>query len=400
MGEYFYTAKTPRGDTVQGTLVAENEAAVLRALDERSLFPVQIQPAEELGARASGRRRVRRRDVGLFYGQLADLLDAGVPLLKALDSLIRSTVNPRLVQILKEVRADVADGKSLTASLGQFPGVFPPLHTAMIQAGERAGFLEDVLSSLSAFVERLDELRAKVLGAMIYPALLVAAGSVVLTLALIFFVPRFEPLLANAPKPLPTRIVFAMSHLLRDYAPILLLTLVGLGLLLFTAVTSRAGRRAFESFRLRAPVLGPTLRALAIARFCRILGTLLANGVPILQSLAISKDATGSALLADRISEAQENVREGKSLAAPMRASGIFPDQIVAMIAVAEEANKLDTVLLKVADTVERRAHRQVDQAVRLLEPVILCLVAMGIGSLALGLLLPIFTMASALGRQ
>lgn len=400
MADFQYLAKNATGETVSGVVSAETEATALRVLSEQNLFPLTITDTSAGSRQKAVRRRIRTRDVGILYGQLADLIGSGVPLLRALDSLIRSTVNRRLVLVLKEVRDSVADGRSLTDSLRAFPDVFPTLHTAMVQAGERASFLEDVLRSLSEFLERLDELRSKVIGSMVYPALLAGVGSVVLVGALLFFVPRFEPLLGDAAKPLPTELVFGLSRALRGYWYLLALGLGGLGGLLWGAVSSERGRRLFEEWRLRVPVIGDALRLLAITRFCRILGTMLANGVPILQALAISRGATGSRVLGDRIGEAMENVRGGKPLTDPLRQGGYFPEQILAMIRVAEESNRLHKVLLHIADTVERRTNRQVDQAVRLLEPLILCVVAMAIGFLALGLLLPIFTMASALGRS
>ncbi len=400
MADFHYVAKTPAGDTVTGVIAAETEASALRVLGERNLFPLTLRDHSSAARQKTTHRRVRTRDVGVMYGQLADLIGAGVPLLRALDSLIKSTVNTRLVEVLREVRSAVADGKSLNEAFRDFPEVFPPLHTAMVQAGERASFLEDVLRSLAGFLERLDELRSTVIGSMIYPALLAAVGTVVLTGALLFFVPRFEPLLGDAPKPLPTELVFAMSRALRSYWYLLALAFGGVGVLVWGGIASERGRRLFEEWRLRIPVVGTALRLLAITRFCRILGTMLANGVPLLQALAISRGATGSRLMADRITDAMENVRGGKALTEPLRVGGLFPEQILAMIRVAEESNRLDKVLLTIADTVERRTNRQVDQTVRLLEPLILCLVAMAIGFLALGLLLPIFTMASALGRS
>lgn len=400
MGEFFYTAKTAGGENVTGTITAENEAGVLRILDEKSLFPISVVDKSEGVREQAAKRRVRTRDIGVMYGQLADLIGSGVPLLRALDSLIRSTVNRRLSQLLKEIRAAVADGKSLTEAFRQFPEVFPPLHTTMVQAGERASFLEDVLRSLSGFLERLDELRSKVIGSMIYPIILSAVGLVVLVGALLFFVPRFEPLLANTKMLLPTEVVFLMSRALRLFWPVLLIAGGGGAALLWGTLKSVSGKRFIERWRLKIPVVGTAMRMVAISRFCRILGTMLANGVPLLQALAISKDATGSTLLADLIAQAAENVREGKPLTEPLREGGLFPDQILAMIAVAEESNRLDKVLVNISDTVERRTNRQVDQAVRLVEPLILCAVAVAIGFLALGLLLPIFTMASTLGSR
>jgi len=172
-------------------LEADSEAAVLRVLEEKNLFPISIAGSGTSVKTSTKRRRVRMRDVGIMYGQLADLIGSGVPLLRALDSLIRSTVNQRLAAILREVRGSIADGKTLTDSLREFPETFPLLHTAMIQAGERAAFLQDVLRGLAEFVERLDDLRSKVLGALIYPALLTVLGVSIIVFALMFFVPYF-----------------------------------------------------------------------------------------------------------------------------------------------------------------------------------------------------------------
>ena len=400
MPKFRYTALDAAGRQVSGQLEADGEAGAMRLLSDRQLFPVAIR-SEDGGTGPGGRRRrVSTRDVGLMYGQLADLIGSGVPMLRALDSLVRSTVSTNLKAILKEVRTAVADGKTLTDALKKYPEVFPPLHTAMVQAGERASFLEDVLRSLAEFLERLDELKAKVMGAMIYPALLSALGATVMAGALIFFVPKFEPLLAGAQKPLPTVLLFGASTILRSYWYLVILVL-GVGITsLISALRKESSRRTLEVLQFKIPVVGTALRMLAITRFCRILGTMLANGVPMLGALKIAKDATGSRLLGEQIAAAAESVRDGKSLSVPLSAGGLFPDQVMAMITVAEESNKLDKVLLQIANTVERRTNQQVDQSVRLIEPVILCLVAAGIGFLALGLLLPIFTLAGSLGKH
>lgn len=402
MNQFQYVALNATGQKVNGALEAESEAAVLRVLEEKNLFPLEVQ-AEATAKQTRFvlfKRRVRNRDVGVLYGQLADLIGSGVPLLRALDTLIKSTVSAPLVEMLKQIRANVSDGKSLTESMREHPEVFPPLHTSMVQAGERAAFLEDVLRSLSEFLERLDELRGKVMGALIYPALLVAVGLAVMMAALVFFVPRFEPLLSGVKKPLPTEVVFLLSRAARLYGVWIILGIGGLVSLIWNRLRSERARRKIEQWRLKVPVVGDALRLLAITRFCRILGTMLTNGVPLLQALRISKDATGSNLMAERIADAVESVRDGKRLSEPLSVGSFIPEQILAMITVAEESNKLDKVLLQIADTVERRTNRQVDQVVRLIEPAILCLVAAGIGFLALGLLLPIFTMASSLGSK
>lgn len=401
MALFHYTAMDEAGKRVTGSIEAEAEPAVLRALEDQRLFPLKVV---QKGGPPPGSKRpqskVRTRDLGLLYGQLADLLGSGVPLLRALDSLIRSTPVAAQKTLLREIRAAVADGKSLSDAIRAYPEVFPVLHIAMIQAGERAAFLEEVLRNLSGFLERFEELRSKVMGALIYPALLMGLGTLVMVGALVFFVPRFEPLLAAARKPLPTELMFLASRTIRSYWYLAAAVMGGGGFLIWTQLKTEAARRRLERWQLKVPVLGEALRLLAITRLCRILGTMLANGVPLLTALKISQNATGSTILAQKVAEATESVRDGKRLSEPLAQGGFFPEQILAMIAVAEESNKLDQVLVQIADTVERRTNRSVDQAVRLIEPLILCLVAAGIGFLALGLLLPIFTMASALGSK
>jgi general secretion pathway protein F len=398
--QFAYTALTAGGQKVGGSIDAESEAQVLRSLEEKNLFPVSVAAkGVQKTARAKKGKGVRSRDVGVMYGQLADLIGSGVPLLRALDTLIKSTPNTNLVLVLRDIRGAVADGKSLNESMKQFPEIFPTLHTSMVQAGERASMLETVLRSLASFIERLDELRSKVLGAMIYPMLLVAVGIAVMVGALVFFVPKFEPLLANVQQALPTKLIFTLSIILRSYWHFVAIALVAAVFAGLSVFRSESAKRVAERWRMKIPVVGSALRMVAITRFCRILGTMLTNGVPLLQAMNIAKGATGSTLMADRIAEAAESVREGKSLTAPLGVGGLFPEQILAMLSVAEESNQLEKVLLQIADTVERRTNREVDQAVRLVEPLILCLVAAGIGFLALGLLLPIFTMASSLGK-
>ncbi len=400
MPHFTYIAMTEAGGKVSGAIEAESEAVAMRLIEEKRLFPVSVRGKGGAAKGVPKKRRVRSSDLGTLYGQMADLLGSGVPLLRTLDSLIRSTPAPGLRELLKEIRAAVADGKSLTETLRQFPDVFPPLHTAMIQAGERAAFMEEVLRSLSGFIERFEELRSKVMGALIYPALLAGLGTVVMLAALMFFVPKFEPLLANVKKPLPSEVMFMASHVVRSYWYLVILAIGAVAGFLWFNLRNDVVRRKLERWQLKVPVVGSALRLLAITRFCRILGTMLANGVPLLHALKISKDATGSSILADLVAESAEAVRDGKRLSEPLGKSDFIPEQILAMIAVAEESNNLDKVLVQIADTVERRTNRQVDQAVRLIEPAILCLVAAAIGFLALGLLLPIFTMASALGSK
>ena len=399
MPKFQYTARNLSGGKVAGLIEADGEGAAIQLLERKELYPVDIWNTEDKADNRLFRGRISNRDLGVMYGQLSDLLGSGVPLLRALKSIVKSTVNKRLKGVLGDIHNSVADGKSLYESMAEHHNIFPALHTVMVQAGERASFIEEVLESLSVFLERLDELRGKVLGALIYPVMLVMLGGTVMVAALVLFVPKFEPMLAGIEKPMPTEVIFFLSESIRNFWAIIATAIGGLFAFFWSAMQSQSSKRAMERWRLKIPVAGTAMRMVAITRFCRILGTMLANGVPILQALAISRDATGSALLAENIDEAIKNVRAGEPLTEPLKGGGLFPEQVLAMISVAEESNQLQKVLLQIADSVERRTNQQVDQAVRLIEPVILCMVAAGIGFLALGLLLPIFTMASSLGQ-
>jgi general secretion pathway protein F/type IV pilus assembly protein PilC len=393
---YHYVAKTVAGEEVAGAIQADSEAAVVRALDERRLFPVHVMIEREAVRTLRG-RRVRGRDVGVMYGQLSDLLKADVPALRALQILARATVSKPLAAILAKVSEDVAAGKPLAEAMGANPKVFTALHIAMVRAGERAGFLEDVLANLAEFMERQDELRNKVLGAMVYPMLVATVGITIATVLLVFLVPMFGPLFQGMPMPLPTKILFGASSLVRSVWPLVLM-LAGVAVIgSWGFVKSEYGRRWWDAWRLKIPVMGRAARLIAITRFCRVLGTMLKNGVPVLQALAISKDATGSIVLADSIEEAAENVRAGETLAEPLKASGYFPADILEMVAVAEESNQLEKTLLQIADTVERRTNRQVDLAVRLIEPLILVAMAAGVGFFGIALVYPIFSAAGAM---
>jgi general secretion pathway protein F len=376
---------------------AENSAAVVHALGERSLYPVDVAEQNKSGGlRVRSGGKIRQRDVGVMYGQLADLLGSGVPMMRALEIIARSGMRGKMAEVILELRQDVSAGKTLTESMGARPDAFRPLHIAMVNAGEHAGFLEDVLHDLANYVERQDELRNKVRGAMIYPMVLAIVGMLVMCLMLVFIVPLLKDLFEGEDNlPMLTKIVFAASDLLTQNTLLVVCIVVLSVTCIVGALKSPAGHRLWEQWKLKIPILGKTICVVAITRFCRILGTMLANGVPILKALDIAKDATGSDVLGKSIEEAGEAVREGKPLADPLRSSGLIPIEIVEMIAVAEESNQLDRVLVKVADTVDRRTTRQVDTAVRLIEPLILVLLALVIGAIALALLFPIFTMAT-----
>lgn len=321
--------------------------------------------------------------------------------MRSLDILERQSSASALGEVVREVRAKVADGTGLAEAMAQHPGVFDDLAISMIRAGQEGGFLEDVLRRIAIFTEHQEELKAKVTGALAYPVFLLIVGVIVLNILVIFFVPQFKPIFekmeAVGRLPWITQLVIGLSHIMQKYT---LFVVIGLGVgwwLFWRWASSEAGRLVVDSVKLQLPGAGGIFLSLSISRFARILGTMLQNGIPILQALRIAKDSTGNKVLADAIEKAAENVKGGDKLAGPLAACVYFPRDIIEMIAVGEESNNLEKVLIDIAEALERRTNRQLELFVRLLEPVMLLVMAVFTLIIVAALLLPVFDMTSAL---
>jgi general secretion pathway protein F/type IV pilus assembly protein PilC len=360
---------------------------------------VQVEDA----APAAQRQHVRRVPAAVLavtYSQLADLLRAGVPLLRSLEVIQKQTSHQGLKSVLDEVRRHVEDGRSLAESMGQFQTLFGEMAVSMVRAGSEGGFLEEALARVAEFTSAQDDLKKRTLGAVAYPAILAVVGTLVVTVLLIFFVPKFGDLFARLRErgelPVLTDWLLATSAWLRSRWGLLLFAALGVGAWFARRwLKTEAGRWWSDRIKVRLPLAGPIFLGLAVSRFCRVLGTLLHNGVPILRSLQISRDATGNRVLGAAIGDATENISAGQSLAGPLAASGHFPPDVVEMIAVAEQANTLEKVLLTIADSLERRTWRRLDLAVRLAEPLMLLLLAGAVLVLVIALMLPLLKMGA-----
>jgi general secretion pathway protein F len=403
MPEFEYIAKELSGREVVGVLTAGSELEAVNSLSGKSLFPTRITLADtSVKQQAAVGKRVRARHTAIIYSQLADLLASGVPLLKSLEILEQQSSRPAVTGVLQDVREQVAEGTRLADAMRAHPKVFNELALSMVRAGEEGGFLEDALKRVAIFTEHSEDLKNRVLGAMAYPMFLMGACLLIVTGILIFLVPQFVPVFERMRErgelPLPTIMLLSGSDFLQAYGIWVLAAVAGIAFWAFQNVRTEEGRLQLDQWRLRLKGLGPIVRNLAIARFCRILGTLLRNGVPILQSLRIAKDATGNRVLSAAIATAAENISAGKSLARPLGASGHFPREVVEMIAVGEEANNLEQVLLNIADNMELRTYRDLDLFVKLLEPMMLLVMGVVILFIMVALLLPVFMSAGALG--
>lgn len=402
MPEFTYDAMASTGQRSHGSLVANSEREAMAMLDSRGLFPIHISASKAAAAGGIHRhgRRIRSRYMCTFYAQLSDLLRSGVPLLRSLDILERQSSQPALGEVIREVRARVADGTSLAEAMAHHPHAFNELAISMVRAGQEGGFLEDVLKRIADFTEHQEDLKAKVIGALAYPVFLAVVGFIVLNILIVFFVPRFQPIFQKLEEkgelPLITEMLMGTSNFLQRQ---MLWIIIAVGFAIYSYrrwAATESGRLLVDGWRLRLPGAGHIYLSLALARFTRILGTLLHNGIPILQSLRIAKDSTGNRLLTHAIEKAAENITAGDKLATPLGLCKFFPRDVVEMVAVGEESNSLETVLLDIAESLDKRTARQLELFVRLLEPVMLLFMA-GITLLVVaGLLLPVFKMGSA----
>jgi len=400
MPEFAYTARTSSGDEVAGTLTASTSNEAIGMLSERDLFPLKVEGGKKAASRFSQQKRVKAQALAATLAQLGDLLESGVPLLRALELLSRPSAYPQLAEVMRDVHDQVAEGATLDEAFSKHPRVFNELTISMVRAGGEGGFLEDVLQRTAAFIEHQEDIKGRVIGAATYPALLAIAGTIAVTVLIVFFVPKFAEMFSRLEEkgelPALTIGLLALSDFLGSYGIFVLIALVGGFFWLVQYAKTERGRWAIDRARLKVPLAGKVYLNLAISRFCRVLGTLLKNGVPILRSLEISSDSTGNKVLADTIRQASENISSGQTLSAPLRACGLFPQTVVEMISVAEESNTLEKVLINVADGMDRRTERQLDLAVRLLEPMMLLVMAVVIMMVVIALLLPVIQMSTS----
>jgi len=408
MALFDYRALQADGVIAEGNLKAESRQDAFRQVEAKGLKLVNLaeraSAATAAAAKSSSpggwsisfkRSKVTGRMLEDFTRLLSSLLAAGVPLSRALVILHREAYTPVAGQKWKEVYDRVVDGMSLADAMGQSPEVFPRVYVAMVQAGEAGGFLDVVLAQIADFQAREKELRAKVLTAMLYPAILLVLALGVLVFLMVFFIPRFQLIFAGfgAALPLLTQAIVGVSKMVRAYG---LFVAAGLGLAVFAVrnwFRSPQGSRVWERLMLRAPVVGPLLSKYAMARFCRMLGTLLGAGVPMINGLNVARKSIGNQILVDAVSEAIDRVQKGEALGVSLSGCReLFSGAVLEMVAVAEESGRLDQELVRQANVTESDLDRQLKTAVAFAEPLMLFFIAGFIGTIFIGMVIPIFT--------
>ena len=403
MANYDYQGLDKRGKKVKGTLEADSEKILRQILKQRGIFLTRVGVGRKEGQSILSAEidfqemfeRVSREDVALFTRQLATLVRARIPLTDALAACVDQIDKPKFKKILTKIRTDVNEGVSFAYAIEQYNDLFGPLYSNMVRSGEASGTLDEVLLRLSEFEESAMKLKQKISSAMMYPVLMIIAGGLILTGLFIFVIPQITQIFQDTGQELPfiTKIIIGVSDLMRDWWYLTLL-LPLLGSILFKKyVSRREGRLKWDRLKLKLPVFGQLFLLVGVSRFARTLSTLLRSGVPLLTGLNITKNVLGNAVLMDAISQAETAVKEGQSLALPLKASECFPNMMVHMIAVGERSGALEEMLGIVADSYESNVEHKVDRLTTLLEPIMIIGMGGTVGIIVFAVLMPILQM-------
>jgi len=407
MSTFAYKAMDKAGTEVAGTLDADNERLALGRLREMGYLPLEVR--EEKVAKGGIldtflgiflRKRVKGKDIVTFTRQLSTLIDSGLPLLRSLTVLGEQTENPNLKAQIKDTAASVQGGSTFSDALAKHPRTFNKLYVNMIKAGEAGGVLEVVLARLAEFSEKEQAVRAKVKGAMVYPALVILVGVGVVLFLTIAIIPTFVGMFmeVGVTLPLPTRFMMAASDFLRGFWWVNLLAILALITSYKMWVRKERGKYQADKIKLRIPIIGELVKKSGLSRFARTLGTLITSGVPILQALLIVRDTAGNEVISRAMVAVHNSIREGESIAGPLGKSPVFPPMVVHMIAVGEETGALDNMLIKVSDAYDREVDTTVAALTSVLEPILILGMGLVVGFIVIAMYLPIFQMSSMAG--
>jgi type IV pilus assembly protein PilC len=405
MPTFQYKAKTRAGEVVSGSLAAGDRRAALAELGKLGFFPLAVDSAEkEAGGRKGAKSfsgRVKPRDVLMFTQQLSSLLRSGMSLSKALDTLERRTQKKALAAVLGDLRNGIVQGETLSDSLGKHPKIFSRFFVNLIRAGEASGALDDVLLRLGKHQEQMAEVREKVVGALLYPLIVMCVAICAICFFMMVMIPRFAMMFKEMGRtlPLPTRILIDVSDAFTGYWWIGVLLIIGAVTAYRVRARTPEGRLAIDGFKLRLPIFGQIIMASALAQFARTLATLLENGVPVLNALQIVEDTMTNLVIANAIREARTKVTDGTSISQPLSKGKVFPPLIIDMLAIGEESGEVVPALKNIADTYDSELSRMLKVFTTLMEPAIIVFMAMLIGSIVISILMAVFDITSGIGK-
>lgn len=403
MAQFTYKASDARGKLHKGVIDARDQGMVARKLQEKALFPIKIESSGE--SKGLSREftvsdivnRVGAKDVLNFTGQLSTLLNAGLTLERSLNAMTDLTENPKFKPIVEDILKIVQGGATFADALSKYPQHFSKLYINMVRAGEAGGVLEIVMQRLNEFLEESQEIKDYITSAMIYPIFLIVVGGGAVVVLLTFVLPQFMPIFQDMGVAIPwyTQLLMTIADILRGYWWAIIAIVVAMYMGFNKAINTPGGRLWWDRAKLRMPVLGDLITKIEVARFSRTLGTLSTSGVPILNALNIVREIITNVLLEKAVSDAYTDIKEGGGVAKPLSKSGLFPPMAIHMMSVGEETGQLEEMLLKVADRYETEVRNAVKRAISLVEPVLIILMGLVVGSIVISMLMAIFSVNS-----
>lgn len=424
MPKFNYVAMDSRGKETKGTLEVANQNEAIGRIKEMGYFPTKVVEVDKGKLEKKGQSvakgkpkkaggiqikipglsgKVKSKVLTVFTRQLATLVEAGLPLLRGLRVLQKQEKNVTLKNILGDLAASIEGGSTFSEGLAQHPKVFNRLFVNMVKAGEMGGVLEVVLKRLSEFMEKAQKIKGKVVAAMFYPIAVMVVAVAIMTVLMVFVVPKFKEIFAGTlgnGQSLPkfTAFVLGISDVIAHHFVLAVIGLVLFAVALNIFIRTRVGRKLFDKFKLKMPVLGPVINKVAISRFTRTLGTLVSSGVPILQALTIVKETSGNVIVGDAVGAVHESVKEGETITAPLEASNVFPPMVISMVDVGEQTGALPEMLMKIADNYDEEVDNAVAAMTSLLEPIMIVFLAVIVGSIVIALFLPLIALMDSVG--
>ncbi len=397
-----WVAETKKGRRLKGEIEAASEQIAESQLKKRNLKILKLKPKPKdlFAGLAFMQPKVTNKDIVIFTRQFSTMIDAGLPLVQGLNILAEQNPNPTFKTILRQLTKDVEGGSTLAEAMKKHPKVFDNLFVNLIAAGEVGGILDTILQRLATFIEKAEDLKSKIKGAMTYPIVVIAIAFIVIAVILIFVIPVFQDMFASFGQalPVPTQIVVAMSDFLKGNIHWIILAIIALVYAFKQYSNTKGGRKTIDTLSLKLPVFGDLLKKTAVARFTRTLGTMMSSGVPILDSLEIVAKTAGNVVIEEIIYDVRGSIAEGQTIAEPLSENDIFPGMVIQMISVGEATGALDTMLGKIADFYDKEVDNAVDALTSMLEPLLMLFLGGSIGGLVVAMYLPIFTMAGAVG--
>jgi type IV pilus assembly protein PilC len=397
-----WVAVTKKGRKLKGELEAVTEQIAESQLKKRNLKILKLKPKPKdlFASIAFMQPKVKNKDIVIFTRQFSTMIDAGLPLVQGLNILAEQNPNPTFKSILRQLTKDVEGGSTLAEAMKKHPKVFDNLFVNLIAAGEVGGILDTILQRLATFIEKAEELKSRIKGALTYPIVVLAIAFIVIAVILIFVIPVFQDMFASfgSALPAPTQLVVAMSDFMKGNIHWIILAIIAFVFAFKQYANTKGGRKTIDTWSLKLPVFGDLLKKTAVARFTRTLGTMMSSGVPILDSLEIVAKTAGNVVLEEIIYDVRGSIAEGQTIAEPLSENDIFPGMVIQMISVGEATGALDTMLEKIADFYDKEVDNAVDALTSMLEPLLMLFLGGAIGGLVVAMYLPIFTMAGAVG--